>query len=213
VKTLKTKVSALRDQASVLENFKNDQCNATQWALLTGKNLENCKTDQPPVVPRERPEACKDADKTYEELIAIPKKVLVFDVDSLLQSSADVTGIQTFSNIGVLTGLQGELSKASAGLVTQIQTAVKARTADMVTVQTDLIAAVQDCTKAGVDEFNKISLCHAAHFSIQFLCQPDCGCVKPWQEAVIAPRLEDCECRICRIGEVVRSVYRGGAVE
>jgi hypothetical protein len=213
VKTLKTKVSALRDQASVLENYKNDQCNATQWALLTGKNMENCKGEAPLPAPRERPEACKDADKIYEELIHIPKKVLVFDVDSLLQSSADVTGIQTFSNISVLTQLQTDLSKATTGLVTQIQAAVKARTADLATAQTDLITAVQDCTKAGVDEYNKISVCHAAHFSVTFLCQPDCGCVKPWQETVIVPRLEDCERRICRIGEVVRSVYRGGAVE
>lgn len=213
VKTLKTKVSALRDQASVLENFKNDQCNATQWALLTGKNMENGKTDAPMPPARERPEACKDSDKVYEELILVPKKVLVFDVDSLLQSSADVTGIQTFSNVGVLTQLQADLSKASTALVTQVQTSVKARTADMAAVQTDLVASVQECTKAGVDEYNKISINHAAHFSVQFLCQPDCGCVKPWQEAVIAPRLEDCESRICRIGEVVRSVYRGGAVE
>jgi hypothetical protein len=213
VKTLKTKVSALRDQASVLENFKNDQCNATQWALLTGKNIENCKPEQPVPAPRERPDACRDAEKVYEELILIPKKVLVFDVDSLLQSSADVTGIQTFSNVSVLTGLQTDLSKSSTALVTQIQASVKARTADLATVQADLIASVQDCTKAGVDEYNKISVCHAAHFSVQFLCQPDCGCVKPWQETVIAPRLEDCECRICKLGEVVRSVYRGGGVE
>ncbi|HLZ86744.1 MAG TPA: hypothetical protein VKQ52_05885 [Puia sp.] len=213
VKTLKTKVSALRDQASVLENYKNDQCNAAQWAILTGKNMENCKTDAPLPVPRERPEACKEADKIYEELIQIPKKLLVFDVDSLLQSSADVTGIQTFSNVAVLTKLQTDLTTASTALVTQIQAAVKARTADMATVQADLITSVQDCTKTGVDEYNKISLCHAAHFSVQFLCQPDCGCVKPWQETAIEPRLEDCECRICRIGEVVRSVYRGGPVE
>lgn len=213
VRDLKTKISTLRDQASVLENYKNDQCNATQWALLTGKNMENCKTDAPPPVPRERPEVCRDADKIYEELIHIPKKVLVFDVDSLLQSSADVTGVQTFSNVAVLTKLQTDLSTASTALVTQVQAAVKARTADMATVQADLVTAVQDCTKAGVDEYNKISVCHAAHFSVQFLCQPDCGCVKPWQETVIAPRLEDCECRICRIGEVVRSTYRGGGGE
>jgi hypothetical protein len=213
VKDLKTKISGLRDQASVLDNYRNDQCNATQWALLTGKNMENCKGDAPPPVPRERPDACRDADRIYEELIVIPKKVLVFDVDSLLQSSADVTGIQTFSNVSILTKLQTDLSTISGTLVTQIQTAVKARTADMITVQADLVTSVQDCTKAGVDEYNKVSVCSAAHFSVQFLCQPDCTCVKPWQETLNAPRLEDCECRICRICEVVKSTYRGGGVE
>lgn len=201
VKDLKTKIYALRDQSSVLENFRNDQCNATQWALLTGKVMENCKGDAPIPLPGERPEACKDSEHVFNELISIPKKALVFDVDSLLQSAADVTGIQTFSNISSLTGLQAGLTSASTSLVQQIQAAVKARTADMVTVQADLVTAVQDCTKAGVEEYNKISVCIASHYTIHYLCSPDCTCTPPRQEHIHIPRLKDCECRICQLGE------------
>ncbi len=209
IKDLKTKVSALRDQASNLENYKNDQCNATQWTLLTGKNMENCKgdTDQPP--PHERPEACKDADHIYHELITVPKKVLVFDVDSLLQSSADVVGIQTFSNISVLTAQQDTLSKAADAFVAQIQAALKARVTDLTAVQNDLVAAVQDCTKAGVDEFNKISIYSGAYHTIEVLCKPDCNCVKRGDEHNHRPRLEDCECKICDICKEVKNTYRG----
>lgn len=212
VKSLKTLVNALRDQASNLENYKNDQCNAAQWSLLTGENVENCKPAGSTPVPRERPDVCKDAATIYGELIAIPRKALVFDVDSLIQSSADVTGIQTFSNISVMTTLQAQLSTASANLVQQIQKTVMTRSTDLTTAQTNLVTAAQDCTKAGVDNFNKISVCNGAHFTMEFLCVPQCGCALPLNPTEPIPRLRECECRICRICEVIKSTYRGSAL-
>jgi hypothetical protein len=212
---LKTKISNLRDQASALDNYKNDQANAIQWSLLTGKSMDNCKPENEGHHHRERPEACKDADEIYHDLIAIPKKVLIFDVDSLLQSAADTVGIQTFTNIDILTTQQANLSTASTALVQQITTALKTRTTDLVTVQTDLVTSVQECTSAGVDKYNKISICSGAHHTVQFLCCPDCNCIhpveelgrRPGEEHGHHPRLEDCECRICRICEGVKNAY------
>ena len=207
VKKLKTLVNTLRDRASDLENFKNDQCNAGQWGLLTGENVENCKPAGP--VPRERPDVCKDAAVIYEELISVTRKSLVFDVDSLIQSSADVTGIQTFSNVGVLTILQTQLSTAATSFVQQIQKTVTTRSTDLTTAQGNLVTATQDCTKAGVDNFNKISVCNGAYLTLSFLCNPPCECALPLNPREPAPRLHDCECRICAIGEVIKSTYRG----
>jgi hypothetical protein len=210
---LKTKVAALRDQASSLDNYKNDQANATQWTLLTGKTMDNCKGDEPPHPqphPHPRPEPCIDADLVYLELIAIPKKVLVFDVNSLLASANDTVGIQTFSNVDILTTQQGNLTTASQALVTQIQTTLKTRAQDLATTQADLVTSVQECTSAGVDKYNKISICNGAHCTVQFLCCPDCICIKVEPEHPHHPRLVDCECRICKIGEEIRSTYHGG---
>lgn len=209
---LKAKVSALRDQASSLENYKNDLSNATQWTLLTGKTLDNCKGEHEPPPCKERPEHCKDADQIYGELIHIPKKVLVFDVNSLLASATDTVGIQTFSNIDILTTQQTALSTASTALVTQIQTTLKTRTTDLATTQADLVTSVQDCTTAGVNKYTAISICNAAHHTMEFLCCPDCGCVHPCDDHPREPLLVDCECRICRIGDCIRSTYRGEEV-
>jgi hypothetical protein len=208
ITNLKTTVSALRDQASSLDNYKNDQANATQWSLLTGKSMDNCKPDNEGH--HHRPEACRDADILYDDLILVPKKVLVFDVDSLLQSAQDTVGIQTFTNIDILTTQQTALSTASAALVTQVTTALKARTADLVTTQADLVTAVQDCTSAGIDKYNKISICDGAHHTVQFLCCPDCKCVRPWETDPHHPVLVDCECRICHICECVKNTYPPG---
>jgi hypothetical protein len=204
---LKSKVSALRDQASSLDNYKNDQANATQWALLTGKSMDNCKPEEGH---HPRPEPCKDADLLYNDLIHVPKKVLVFDVDSLLQSAQDTVGIQTFTNIDILTTQQTALTTASAALVTQVTTSLKARTTDLATTQADLVAAVQECTTAGVNKYNVISICDGAHHTVQFLCCPDCKCVRPWETDPHRPVLEDCECRICHICECVKNVYPHG---
>lgn len=200
---LKTLVNTLRDRASDLENFKNDQCNAGQWGLLTGENVENCHPERKPG--HERPDVCKDAAVIYGELITITRKSLVFDVDSLIQSSADVTGIQTFSNIGLLTTLQTQLSTAATNFVQQIQKTKTNRAADLTTAENNLVAATQECTRAGVDNFNKISVAYGCHVTLEFLCNPPCGCAHPLDVREPAPRLEDCECRICKIGESIRS--------
>jgi hypothetical protein len=207
LKKLKALVVTLRDRASDLENYKNDQANATQWSLLTGENVEKCN---PPIkVPKERPDACRDTALLYHELIAITRRSLVLDVDYLIQSSADVTGIHTFSNVAALTTLQGQLSAASSSFVQQIQKTVAARSADLTKTQNDLVTAAQDCTKAGVDNFNKISVYSGAHHTVEFLCDPRCGCAHPLNPLVPDARLRDCECRICQIGERVKVDYPG----
>jgi hypothetical protein len=206
---LKAKVGLLGDQAYNLDKYKNDQANATQWTLLTGKTMENCKPEhEPPHF--HRPEACHDADKIYGELITIPKKVLIPDVNSLLMSANDVTGIQTFTNVDTLTAQQTDLSAAATALVTQIQTTATTRQKDLATVQADLITTVQASAAAGVDKYTKGSIAHAAHCTIQFLCCPDCDCVKPWRPDNHEARLVDCECRICKIGDKIRLTYCGG---
>ncbi len=206
IKRRQDQVSALRDQASNLENYKNDQGNASQWALLTGKNMDNCKPD-PNVRPSKDRDACKDADKVYHELIAIPKKCLVFDVDYLVKSAADIVGIQTFSNIAALTVLQSNLSDAGKAFITSIQAAAKARAADLVTVQADLITTVTDTTVSGINKFTAISDCDAAYATLEFLCKPDCHCVERRDGDECQPRLHKCECEICEICSEVKNTY------
>lgn len=205
VADLKTKISALSDAAYNLDKYRNDQANASQWCLLTGKNVDNCK---PEPEPHRRPEACHDADKIYDDLILMTKKVLIPDVNSLMQSASDTVGIQTFTNIDGLTTLQTSLGTATTALVGKIQSVGKTRRGDLDTCQTDLATAVQNCTAAGVNKYGMISVAHGEHCTVQFLCCPDCDCVVyPERPDILEPHLEKCECCICDIGEKIRSTY------
>lgn len=206
MKDVKNKVCLLRDQANNLENYKNDQCHASQWCLLTGKTMDNCKPD-PNCPPVERPDACKDADKIYHELIMVAKKVFIPDVDYLVKSAADIVGIQTFSNITALTVLQSNLSDAGKNFITAIQAAAKARQTDLAAVQTDLISSVQACTTSGITKFTAISDCDAAYATLEFFCEPHCNCAEPRRPDVYEPRLHKCECEICEICAEVKNTY------
>ena len=207
VKDVKTKVSALWDQASNLDKYKNDQCNASQWLLLTGKNMEGCKPDPNTPTTPERPEHCKDADKIYNELITVTKKVLSVDVACLLNGAADIVGIQTFSNIAALTAQQTNLASASASFKTAIGTVSKARATDLGTLQTDLTSALTDATVSGINRFTAVSDCDAAYYTLEFLCHKDCECVEPRKEGECEPRLCDCEDEICEICKEVKNTY------
>jgi len=206
VKDVKAKVSALWDQASNLDKYKNDQCNASQWALLTGKNMEGCKPDPNTPMP-ERPEHCKDADKIYNDLIHVTKKVLSVDVASLLNASADIVGIQTFSNIAALTAQQTNLATASTNFKTAINAVSKTRAADLATLQTDLTTTLTDATVAGINRFTAVSDFDAACYTLDFLCHKQCECVEPRKEGDCHPRLHDCECEICEICKEVKNTY------
>jgi hypothetical protein len=205
---LKTKIIALGDAAHNLDKYRNDQANAAQWCLLTGKNVDNCRPEGEHHH-HHRPEACNDAENIYEELIAVPRKILTPDMNSLVQSTGDVAGIQTFTNTDTLIAQQATCTTAVTALVTQIQTTMKTRRSDLDAVQTDLSTAVLNCTTAGIDKYTKASTCHAAHCTVQFLCCPPCFCVKPCKPGEHEAHLVDCECRICQIGEKIRSTYRG----
>jgi cytochrome c556 len=208
ISDLKTKVGLLGDAAYILDKYKHDQANSTQWTLLTGKVMENCKPEHEHHHHWERPESCADADDIYCDLIEITKKVLIPDVNSLFGSATDTVGIQTFTNIDNLTTQQASFTTAAAALVTKVQATAKTRRADLDGVQTDLSTAVQDCTNAGIAKFNKMSMRHAAFCTVKFLCCPECSCVRHKDPEVREPHLIDCECRICKIGEKVRSAYR-----
>src|SRR5678816_319304 len=109
MKDVKTKLNDLRDAACKLENCKNDSCNCTQVYILTGERPENCDSNEPA---GSRPAECSDAKDNLDKLICMPK-ALGFDADSLFKASADVVGIQVFSNIGTLDPLQKALAEDS----------------------------------------------------------------------------------------------------
>jgi len=206
VKDVKTKVSALWDQASMLDKFKNDQCNASQWTLLTGKHMEGCKPDPNTPMP-DRPDHCKDADKIYNELIMVTKKVLSVDVASLLNASADIVGIQTFSNIAALTAQQTALATASTSFKTTVAGIVKTRSGDLTTVQGELTTTLTDATVAGIGRCTAVSDYDASCYTLEILCQCHCDCVVPRKEGECHPRLHDCECKICEICKDVKNTY------
>ena len=202
MKDVKVKLNDLRDAACKLENCKNDSCNCTQIIILTGEMPENCKDDTE--LPGNRPPECNDAKKNLDDLICMPK-ALSFDADSLFKASADVVGIQVFSNIGTLEPLQKALAEDSKAFEKHFLDTTTTRAGDLKKAQEELVKAVQEATKATGGLYNKRSDHEGLLCVTRFLCCPNCDCVD--DEGDCKPRLDQCKKEICDICEDVKETF------
>lgn len=201
IKEVKTKMGDLREAACKLDDCRNDSCNCTQLTILTGEDKCEGKSNSSQ---ENRPEECSDAKDVLDKLICMPK-ALRQDADYLFKASADVIGIQVFSNIGALEPIQKELSEGAKALEKQIQEAMKAREGDLKKIQEELIRVVQETTRAAGVLYNKRSDFEGLMCTTKFLCCPKCGCVV--EEGDCDARLEQCKKDICEICEDVNKTF------
>jgi hypothetical protein len=209
IKEAKSKFGDLRTAADYLKRGYEDKCNADQKKALTGKTSENCDEPQnPPIDP------CKDADNQINQLICIPQG-LTKDIDYIFQASSDVVGIQIFSNIDSLEPLQAGLSDKSQKFEKLINDAMKTRKGNLDKLQDDLIVSVKSITAAAMARNSARSDFEGYFDTVDFLCCPHCDCVNenPNEEQKngdcmeCAPRLKDCESRICEICDEVKTTF------
>ena len=226
VKELKVKFLELKEAACRLDDSYNDKCNITQVRALTGKAAENCPD------PEQIPEACKDAEKQIKDLICRPKG-LVFDINSIFQSSADVVGIQIFSNIDSLDQLHTDLTTKSSSFEKLISDAMKARKSELDKLQEELVNSVKAITQAAVVRNSERAKFEGYYDAADFLCCPECGCIKEDDDhdhdhdhhekndnnqrydhkndrrncEDCPPRLKDCEDAICEICDDVKKTF------
>ena len=215
VKEAKTKFADLRKASNDLKNCMDDSCNKPQLKALTGrvdcnKPEENKEGKEGKDEPK-LPEACKDACAILNDLVCIPQG-LSSDIDSIFKSAFEVVGIQVFSNIDTLTGLQTDLDKFSADFKTHIGGVVTKRENDLKDQQKELVKSVQEITKAAMNRNSARSNFQGYQDAVDFLCCPECECVKTENRSddgcdSCKPRLEQCERDICGICKEVQVTF------
>lgn len=211
IKNVKAKFSDLKEAACKLDWCIKDSCSIQQRKALTGYVPENCK-DGPGNLPKE----CGDAEDILKEMVDYPT-TLFGDLESIFKSSFDVVGIQMFSNINTLDTMQKDLESKSKDFETQIKTTMTTRLTDLNARQAELIQTVKDLTKAAMDRNSTRSDFEGYKDTIEFLCCPECGCVKEGDPAKNeddcgcgkhgGSRLKECEKQICCICEDVKKTF------
>ena len=208
IKTTKVKFSDLRDSACKLDACCKDSCNRTQWAILTGEKFEDCGDDkskhgseqEPPH--GNRPQDCKDVITIIHELIHEPSSFSK-EIDVILNSGADVVGIQTFCNISSLSTQFLPVFKTNAtaldDFIIDRMTAGKSTLDD---VQKDLTQVIKDITDNEIAKYNARIDVDAIKGVKDFLCDPKCECVCEGEG-----KLEKCKCDICAICKEVAEIY------
>jgi hypothetical protein len=202
VKEAKTKMNDLREAACKLDSCLQDSCHCAQVTVLTGKVQEKCRESKP--VPGERPAECQNIEEVLHDLLCMPKS-LVSDIESIFKASADIIGIQVFSNIGTLDPLQKTLTEQSKTFEKQLAEAMKLREGDLKKLQEDLIKSIQEASKSVSTLYQKRSDFEGTFKTVKYLCCPKCGCVQ--EDKHCEPRLHQCEEEICGICEDVKKTF------
>ena len=206
VKEAKAKIYELRDEACDLKNCVHEACNCTQWGILTG-DFSNCKGEQKG---REQnshyhpPKECEGIKEKFDDLFCIPK-ALAGDIDSIFKASADVVGIQVFSNINTLETLQKTLYENAKAFDKHLQETIKKGQEDLKKAQEDLVKTVQDYSKSKATLYWKRSVFEGVFEAVSFFCCPDCGCVE--KDHKCEERLKKCKEEICNICEEVKDTF------
>jgi hypothetical protein len=218
VKDLKSKFGDLKDAACKLDSSYKDKCNIGQKKALTGIAPDNCPDPIPPI------DACKDVSTDIEALICRPKG-LALDIDSILQASSDVIGIQIFSNIDSLDPLQTDLTAKSSAFEKMISDAMKTRKTELDKLQDDLVTSVKTITQVGINRNSERAIFEGYYDATKFLCCPTCSCVpddssstdksntagnqghNECDDECCPPRLKECEQAICAICDTVKTTF------
>ena len=201
IKDVKDKTYDLRAAACKLRDCKDDICNCSQIIELLGETPGNCSGGDDKNK-KERPQQCNNIKDVLDKLICMPSN-LSFDIDSIFKSSLDVAGIQTFSNITSLDGLQTELSDRIKKFEKQVQDTIKQSETDLKSVLDDLVKSKKDLAKTEVDLYGKRSDFEGVRDAVQFYCCAECNCVI--DECDCSKRLENCEKDICKICKDVQT--------
>lgn len=201
VKETVTRVNDLRTATCDLRHCTEDACNCTQWGILTGEWPQDCKGPRPEI---KRPPECDNIKDKFDKLFCIPD-ALFKDINSIHKASADVVGIQIFSNIGSLENLQKTLSESAQKLDKHLQETVKKGQEDLKKMQEDFIKTVHDFSKSRTMIYSRRSEFEGLFETAGFFCCPDCGCVQNDREC--EERLSECKEEICRICEDVKDTF------
>lgn len=205
IKDLKKAVYELRDAASDLKHCTDEGCNCTQWGILTD-DWSKCKEKKE----TKRPPECDDMKDKFKKLFCIPK-AMATDVDSLFKASADVVGIQIFSNVSTLESLQKTLYASITAFDKHLQDTMKKNQDEVKRAQEEFVKTVQEFSKSKAILYTKRTEFSGAFETAATFCCPHCGCIEKDHEC--EPRLGRCKERICDICEEVKETFCGCATD
>jgi len=197
VKKLKDINEKLKALKLVAQNLKDctGGCNCNQWAIITD-DWSNCKGDKKDNSSSPRPKECEGVADKFKLLWDTPA-ILVDDSMDIYKASADIVGIQVFSNIGTLDGLQKNLYDNAKALDKHLQDTMKKDQDDVKKMQDDYVKSIQDLAKSKGTLYGKRGDFLGYYSTAAYFCCPDCDCLKD----------KSCKEKICGICDEVQKTF------
>ena len=215
-KEAKLKFGELRDAANKLNDCTKDSCNKSQMVLLGCRQADECN-DNNKDHGEKLPDCCDGVSDIIDDLINIPPTMSA-DIDIICSASAEIVGIQTFSNIKSLETFQADFFTNAKAFDDLVKQKMLAGSSALNVLQEELTVAIKNLTTAGFTLYGKRNEVEIADEVKDYLCDHecscidhDCGCRHDQKDA--EGRLANCKCDICEICGEVKDIYCNDLVE
>lgn len=215
-KEAKIKFGELRDAANKLSDCTKDSCNKSQMVLLGCKQADECN-DNSKDTGDKLPDCCNDVCEIIEELINIPASMSA-DIDTICGGSAEIVGIQTFSNIKSLETFQADFLLNAKAFDDWVKLKMTAGSTALNVLQDELMLATKNLTQSGFALYGKRNEVEIADEVKDYLCDHECSCIDHecgCNDEAKDPegRLANCKCDICDICTDVKDIYCNDVVK
>lgn len=207
-KDAKTKFGELREAAGKLDGCRKDSCNAGQMKILGCIEGDDCNDNSKQEESPRRPDPCKNVCQIIDELISAPDS-LSLDIDIITNSTAEIVGIQSFSNIKSLEIFQQDFSANAKAMDDLLLTQITNGGLSLKKAQDDFILSTKTITQSGYALYNKRNEVGTLDKTKDYLCHHECSCIAGCDEekGEYDNRLKKCKCDICDICKEVIEVY------
>jgi hypothetical protein len=216
-KEAKIKFGELRDAANKLTDCTKDSCNKSQMVLLGCKQADECNDNNSKDTGDKLPDCCNDVCEIIEELINTPASMSA-DIDTICGSSAEIVGIQTFSNIKSLETFQADFQLNAKAFDDWVKLKMAAGSTALNVLQDELVLATKNLTQSGFALYGKRNEVEIADDVKDYLCDHECSCIDDecgchHEQKDAEGRLANCKCDICDICADVKDIYCNDVIE
>ncbi len=172
IKGIKDKAAELKAKACDLDTQLNDDCNKEQLRILNCNFYERCGY-------KEGLNKDNAFFLTAGDLIKNAKAIST-QASKTFNASAEISGIQTFSNVKSLKDMAKSLVDTIKAFKTDVDTNVKDRAGDVGKAQEDLAKTIKDLATKTLEEHKVTASYEGVAFTLDFVCNDDrCKDVPP----------------------------------
>jgi hypothetical protein len=165
IKIIKDKAAELKAKACDFDTQLNDDCNKEQLRILNCNFFERCSYKEG-----------FTKDDAFEKMaIEVIEKAKAVSIQAAktFHASAEISGIQTFSNVKSLKDMSKSLVDTIKAFKTDVDTNVKDRAGEVTKAQEDLAKAVKDLATKTLERNKATTIYEGVAFTLEFVCDDD----------------------------------------
>lgn len=165
IKVIKDKAAELKAKACDLDTQLNDDCNKEQLRILNCNFYKRCGYQ----------EGFTEDDAFKKMATGLIEKAITVNsqASKTFNASAEISGIQTFSNVKSLKDMSKSLVDTIKAFKSDVDTNSKDRAGEVIKAQEDLAKVVKDLATKSLEQNKATTSYEGIAFTLDFVCKKD----------------------------------------